>query len=418
MLVRIGAVSQRAAVVLAPLVLLTLSACSQGTDWVMFRGEDGRGTTPNALRPPLAIKWKLPLEPDGAQAQAFNPPVVVGDTVHFGSDDGNFYALDLNTGYMQWIFKSGAPVNSVPFADSGNLYFGSNDGHVYAVDRSTGEERWRFPTEYTVQSLILRYDDLVIFTSDRGDTHFLTLKGQEVHRINNPVWSYHTFQVYDGVMYWAPGPPNRGASFGAFDIYEKQYLWVESTTPGYNWYSFPALRDRVLYYSAGGAGNDELRYAYYAVDRMTGQPRWIVEETSFFGDRGELVYQPQQVFRDSLNLLDYMAPSLWRHIVIYTSGDAVVRAFNTEHGTSAWRHTFQYPTSSAPTVASDRVYFGVHGDEAAGVAPRLVALSANNGRLAWQIELEGAVLSAPVVSGKHLIFGTDRNLFYVLEQVF
>ena len=419
---RTGSVMRRVAALLppllAPLLLLTLAACSQGSDWVMFRGEDGRGTTPNALRPPLAVKWKLPLEPDGARARAFNPPVVVGDTVHFGSDDGNFYAFDLNTGYMQWIFKSRAPVNSVPFADSDNLYFGSNDGHVYAVDRTTGEERWRFPTEYTVQSLILRYDDLVMFTSDRGDTHFLTLEGQEVHRIPNPVWSYHTFQVYDGVMYWAPGPPNLGASFGAFDIYDKQYLWVESTTPGYNWYSFPALRDRVLYYSAGGAGNDELRYAYYAVDRLTGQPRWIVEETSFFGDRGELVYQPRQVFRDSLNLLDYMAPSLWRNIVIYTSGDAVVRAFNTESGTSAWRHTFQYPTSNAPTVAGDRVYFGVHGDEAAGVAPRLVALSANNGRLAWQMELEGAVLSAPVVSGKHLIFGTDRNLFYVLEQVF
>ena len=406
----------RRAFALAPLLLL--AACGQGTDWVMFRGEDGRGTTSNALSPPLAIKWKLPLEPDGARARAFNPPVVVGDIVHFGSDDGNFYAFDLNTGYMQWIFKSRAPVNSVPFADSDNLYFGSNDGHVYAVDRLTGEERWRFPTEYTVQSLILRYDDLVMFTSDRGDTHFLTLEGREVHRIPNPVWSYHTFQVYNGVMYWAPGPPNRGASFGAFDIYEKQYLWVESTTPGYNWYSFPALRDRVLFYSAGGAANDELRYAYYAVDRLTGQPLWIVEETSFFGERGELVYQPRRVFRDSLNLLDYMAPSLWRNVVIYTSGDAVVRAFDTRRGTSAWRHTFEYPTSSAPTVAGDRVYFGVHGDEAAGVAPRLVALSASSGRLAWQIELEGSVLSAPIVSGKHLIFGTDRNLFYVLEQVF
>ena len=177
-------------------------------DWVMFRGEEGRGITATRIQPPLAVKWQLQLQAGGEQARSFNPPVVVDDTIYFGSDDGNFYALDVHSGYMRWIFKSQAPVNSVPFADQDHLYFGSNDGHVYAVARDTGEERWRFPTKYTVQSLILRYDDLVMFTSDRGNTHFVTADaGEEVHYIPNPVWSYHTFQVYDGVMYWAPGPP-------------------------------------------------------------------------------------------------------------------------------------------------------------------------------------------------------------------
>jgi hypothetical protein len=34
------------------------------------------------------------------------------------------------------------------------------------------------------------------------------------------------------------------------------------------------------------------------------------------------------------------------------------------------------------------------------------------------MELEGNLLSAPVVSGKWVIFGTDRNFFYVLEELF
>ena len=257
---------------------------------------------------------------------SFNPPVVVDDTIYFGSDDGNFYALDVHSGYMRWIFKSLAPVNSVPFADQDHLYFGSNDGHVYAVARDTGEERWRFPTEYTVQSLILRYGDLVMFTSDRGNTHFVTADtGREVHYIPNPVWSYHTFQVYDGVMYWAPGPPGTGASFGAYDVYEQGYLWVKRTTPGLNWYSFPALRGDELFYSAAGPGRTmtgNLLFVYYAVDRLTGEELWRMEEESFFGDAGERLYQPYRVFVDSLRLLDYLAPALWRNTVIYTSGDA------------------------------------------------------------------------------------------------
>ena len=128
-------------------------------DWVMFRGEEGRGITQTRIQPPLAVKWQLQLQAGGEPARSFNPPVVVDDTIYFGSDDGNFYALDVHSGYMRWIFQAQAPVNSVPFADRDHLYFGSNDGHVYAVGRETGEERWRFPTEYTVQSLILRYGD-------------------------------------------------------------------------------------------------------------------------------------------------------------------------------------------------------------------------------------------------------------------
>ena len=391
-------------------------------DWVMFRGQEGRGVTRTRIQPPLAVKWQLQLQVAGERARSFNPPVVVDDTIYFGSDDGNFYALDVHSGYMRWIFKSRAPVNSVPFADHDNLYFGSNDGFVYAVSRHTGEEQWKFRTQYTVQSLILRYQDLVMFTSDRGNTHFVTLDGEQVHHIPNPVWSYHTFQVYDGVMYWAPGPPDRGASFGAYDVYEHAYLWIKSTTPGLNWYSFPALRGRELFYSAAGPGRGpagNLRFVYYAVDRITGDELWSYEEESFFGDAGELIYNPRRVFLDSLRLLDYLAPSLWRNTVIYTSGDAVVRAFDTRSGRPQWRHTFRYPTSSAPTVAGDRVYFGVRGDDLPGGAPpRLVALSAQNGKLLWQMELHGAVLSAPVVAGKFLIFGTDENYFYVLEEVF
>jgi outer membrane protein assembly factor BamB len=70
-------------------------------------------------------------------------------------------------------------------------------------------------------------------------------------------------------------------------------------------------------------------------------------------------------------------------------------------------------------VAGDRVYFGVRGDGVpGGQPPRLVALSAQNGKRLWEMDLEGAVLSAPVVAGKYLIFGTDQNYFYVMEEVF
>jgi outer membrane protein assembly factor BamB len=115
-----------------------------------------------------------------------------------------------------------------------------------------------------------------------------------------------------------------------------------------------------------------------------------------------------------------MAPSIWRNLVVYTSGDSVVRALRAGTGEPVWRRVFDHPTSSSPTVAGDRVYFGLHGDGEGGGfrKPRLVCLSVRDGTILWELELEGALMSAPVISGKWLVFGTDSNMFYVLEELY
>ena len=402
--------------------LLLGTGCDEQVDWLAYRGINGAGYTSNSLYPPLGLKWKLSLQDDKAkQAQAFNPPVVMGDAIYFGSNDGNFYSLDVERGYMNWIFKTRAKVNSVPYADEDRIYFGSNDGRVYAVDREKGTKLWEFQTYHTVQSLILRYEDTIIFTSDTGATYFLNPEGKEQHRIPNPVWSHHTFQVYDGVVYWAP----LGRRFGAYDIASKRFLWNVDVTARYPvWYSFPAIDDERVYFASNFYmyGPSELRF--YAVNRLDGSSVW---DQRYEMDIGSNVKQNRDtMFMRHVYLLDYMAPALWRNRVIFTAGETVVRAFEAESGEILWERHFAYPTSSAPTVAGDRVYFGVRGDgtrlegadKSSGRAPRLVCLSAKDGRILWDMDTEGAILNAPVVSGKRMIFGTETNKFYVLEEVF
>ena len=97
---------------------------------------------------------------------AFNPPVVIGDTVYFGSGDGNFYALDAESGYMRWVFRSGAEINSIPYADNRYVYFGSQDGKLYALSREDGQEMWNFPTNSQINSQVQRYGDHIIFVGD------------------------------------------------------------------------------------------------------------------------------------------------------------------------------------------------------------------------------------------------------------
>ena len=404
--------------VLSLLAALSLPCCSRQVDWLTYRGERGAGYTSDALYPPLGLRWKLRLQyqREEEEPQSFNPPIVRGDTIFFGSNDGNFYALDIGSGYMRWIFRTNNRVNSVPFAADDTVYFGSNDGKVYAVDIDEGTEQWSFQTGNTVQSLVYRYEDSIIFTSDTGATFFLDPQGQLEYQIPNPVWSHHTFQVYDGIVYWAP--MLRG--FGAFDMETRQFLWTVPVNINYPvWYSFPALDDESVYFASSFFTGDGAILRYYAMDRRDGTNLWEYQSQFETGSRMQLT--SENVFLRHVHLLDYMAPALYDDILIFTSGDTVVRAFKAETGDVLWS-AFDYPTSSAPTIAGDRVYFGVHGGEVAGTgdttSPRLVCLSVHTGRLLWEMELEGAVLSAPVVSGKQMLFGTDQNLFYVLEEIF
>ena len=275
------------------------------------------------------------LQFQGDEAESFNPPIVQGDTIFFGSSDGNFYALNSGNGYMRWIFQTKNQINSAAFADDETVYFGSNDGSVYAVDIESGDERWSFPTGNTVQSLVLRYQDHVIFTSDTGSTFFLSPEGELQHRLPNDIWSHHTFQVYDGIVYWAP----LGNGFGAYDIENRRFLWefdVRRDAPlrAAIWYSFPAIDEDRVYFASnfltGGPGGLQSQLSYYAVDRLTGNTIWR-KRTPFEWSR-RLPRNQDTAFFDHVPLLDYMAPSLYGDLVIFTSGDRTVRAFDRDSG--------------------------------------------------------------------------------------
>ncbi len=431
-----GLVAAAAARVVLPALvaaaaLFVFHSCGGKSDWLMFRGEQGRGYTKTSIQPPIAVKWKLRLQYQEGPALTFNPPVILDNTIYFGSDDGNFYALDIESGYMRWVFSTDGPINSVPAADDDNIYFGSNDGYFYCVDRQTGKLVWSFNTGKTVQSSTTRYEDHIIFTSDVGATYFFDPAGVEEFNIPNYVWLRHTFQLYEDVMYFAPGPQNRPRSLGAYDINTNSYLWLLNTfNDNAIWYSFPALKGELLFYGTASFPSDPMDLTYYALDRQTGEDVWRNYDKSDIGVQTRI--SPFELFNNNLEILDYLAPSLWKNLVIFTSGDTTVRAYNQKNGSTAWTHSFQFPTSSPPTVAKDRVYFGVHGDNLSGDMPvpseleapfpgytpaKIVCLSARTGTSLWKLDIEGSILSGPVVAGKWIVFGTDQNVFYVLEEV-
>ncbi|MDR0569019.1 MAG: PQQ-binding-like beta-propeller repeat protein [Spirochaetaceae bacterium] len=390
------------------------TGCLKTSDWVHFRGEGGRGASPVRISPPLGVRWKIQLQPEDQKIDFFNPPVVMGDTVYFGSADKNFYAWDLESGYMRWVFKSGGAINAIPVADQKQVYFASRDGKVYALSRQDGREMWNFLTRSQVNSQVERYGDYVVFVSDADAVYFLSPDGKEEFSLDNPGWYNFTFLMHDEVMYFATGP--KVSLIGPYDIHKKDFLWfLPYREIAAGWYSFPAVWKDMLFF--GTADYDHgMQLGYYGFDRRTGKLIWDQQREADWNRYAADDYEVAELFMRNVELLDFMAPAVWKDLVIFTGGDITARAFDAKTGAIRWEQSFAMPISSAPSIAGDRVYFGTVGDEI--YPPQLVCVSARNGKTLWQMETDGAVLSAPVIAGKRIVFGTDKSVFYVLEEVF
>jgi outer membrane protein assembly factor BamB len=259
-----------------------------------------------------------------------------------------------------------------------------------------------------------RYKDHVIFSGDADAIYFLSPSGEEDFRIENPGWSYFTFLMADDVMYFATGPQTQ--LIGPYDIKRREFLWF---IPYYeiasSWYSFPAIRGDLIYFAAA-EGYGGLYLSFYAYNRYNGELVWEQHRDGVWNGWDWDEDAVWEFFLRNVQLLDFMAPTIWKDLVIYSGGDAMARGFDAETGSLRWEKAFDTPLCSAPTLAGDRVYFGALGDD--HTPPRLVCISARDGRLLWQMETEGSLLSAPVIAGKRIIFGTDKSVFYVLEEVF
>jgi len=394
-------------------IIIILGSCSRNTDWVQFRGVGGRGVSSARITPPLGLRWKINLQSGDEKIKSLNPPVVIGDTIYFGSDDGNFYALDVQSGYMRWVFKSGAEINSVPYADNKHVYFGSKDGKLYALSLETGEEVWTFQTRSQINSLVQRYKDYIVFVGDADAIYFLSPDGIEQFNIPNPGWYNFTFLITDDVMYFATGPQVEW--IGPYDINRREFLWYfDYNEVDAYWYSFSAVRDDLLFMGTATVYWEGTYLGYHAYNRHTGELVW----RQYYN--GILSYtRPKEIydyFLKNVEILDFMAPAVWSDLVIFTGGDNTARAFNANTGELVWEEVFNIPVSSPPTIAGGRVYFGLLGDDI--IPSRLVCISARSGHLLWEMETDGAILSAPVISGKKVIFGTDNSIFYVLEEIF
>ncbi|MFC7232787.1 Ig-like domain-containing protein [Saliphagus sp. GCM10025308] len=209
-------------------------------------------------------------------------PAVENGTVYVTSDDGYTYALDADTGEVEWsrdVAGTGSRLHS-PVVKDGVVYvddaaYGSTDANLYALDATDGSTIWSTPANvdgYTGSSPALANDTLY-FTAD-GSVQAVDATGDSTG--GDRLWSTSVCTatryspVYtDGVVY----VPTTDSAIRAYDADTGDLLWRYDSDYGRSF--TPAVVDSTLY--ATGLENDDGTYPLLALEGgTTDEPKTLL----------------------------------------------------------------------------------------------------------------------------------------------
>ncbi|MBI2803745.1 MAG: PQQ-binding-like beta-propeller repeat protein [Planctomycetes bacterium] len=174
-------------------------------EWASYRRDNGRSvriddSVPEQIKKAWTWTPKAPTLPTA--------PIIVGDNVFLGGQDGVVRALYLHNGKPHWSAYTGGPIRYSPaFARVDDpilrdrLFVGSGDGYIYCFHAPSGQLRWRFraaPIERTIP----------------------------VYGTLTSTWPVPSVLVEDGVVYGAAGISNHdGTHVYALDADTGKIRW-------------------------------------------------------------------------------------------------------------------------------------------------------------------------------------------------
>ncbi len=321
----------------------------------MFRGNLQHTGVYNAAGLPKfnVTKWKF-----HTGGRVIGSPAVVNGVVYVGSTDGNFYAIDAESGTERWKFTTKAWEVSSPAVESGTVYFLSYDGDFYALDSATGKVRWKFKTEGE-----RRY----------AGTHLHHLQ-PATERMPDP-WDFYLSSpaVWNGATYFGSSDGN----VYALDALSGALKWKFKT--GDVVHSSPAIADGTLYI---GSWDRQL----YAIDAATGKEKWHFTT----GD------DP-----DAHNHIGIQSsPAVADGVVYFGSRDSYAYALDAANGQQLWKFSTDGSwVNNSMVVHNGRAYFGT------SIPGIMHAVDAKTGKVVFDLPTGTPVFASMAFAGDVLYLG-------------
>ena len=268
-------------------------AGSASQDWPMYRHDSGH-TGHSAVTGPATknVLWNFSTSGNPVNSS----PAVVDGKLYVGSENGNIYCLDAQTGRQIWLnFKIDSATGS-PAISNGFLYISDAKDLFYCLDAQTGKINWTFSMGAggTSPAIANGY----VYVSSGGENLYCldALTGQKV-------WSYPISSLEPATVPTVP----------------RYIIFAGSTSP--------AVADERVY--IGGTN-------LYCLS----------------ADSGDLIWSFPSVIAES--------PTVSEGKVFFSSWEGDAYCLDAATGGKIWNHSGIGPgwLGRAPAIVDDRVYFG------------------------------------------------------------
>lgn len=276
-------------------------------------------------------------------------PVLVGDFLYLGVDDGTFYCLSKKDGAVIWTYlvmfgSEGKRIFSSPVIYKDKVFFGAYDGNFYCLNRFTGKREWVFSdADWIGSSPCVDVDRGIVFV------------GLE----------FGLFKKRGGVV--------------AIEIKSGKALWKNYTMEGLT-HASPAYNKKTNVVVCGC--NDNYVYAF---DAKTGSILWK------YKTEGHIKYGA--IFYDKKSL------------VIIGSMDGGLYVLNINDGSLYHKFEARYGFYSTAVLYGDYLIIG-------SLDKNVYCFDILSKKVKWTVETFGRIFASPILDGNKVFVGSNDGRLY------
>jgi outer membrane protein assembly factor BamB len=349
---------------------ISIGQLSTDAPWAKFHHDNrNTGKTSNFGTQVGKLKWTVAT----AGPVTSSPAVDANGIVYVGSADNNFYAINGESGVIEWKYQTGGPIEwSSPAIDiNGVVYIGSYDGYLYAFDTkaiksndgTTWTYKWRFKTDgpgAIASSPAISPDGSIIFGCSDGNVYAV-----------NP----------DGTLKWKTKVGVVHTSSPAIDINTSQ-VYIGTTVPD----------------------------IFYTLDLQTGAVIWTygslcggVYASPAVAADSSIIFSNSTTYYSDDNCLDAFKFQIYN----FSSTGGLIDGLTVT--TPNWKLDLKNDIHTTPALLEDNTFFVGAGAALNCVLP--------DGNVYWSQVIDGQrIESSPAISGsKFIYFGTNGGTFYCLH---
>lgn len=347
-------------------ILLPAALCSQPAtnDWPLFRGTaDLAGKVNSDLPSSPKLLWTA-----STGTHTTSSPVVSDGTVFFGNEKGTLTSISPE-GKIKWKYEEGSLFEAAPLVFGNKIIIGSNQGNLIAVDKVTGKLVWKYATENQISG------SANIWTSGSKAGIVVGSYDYYLHcvapRTGKMLWKVETENYINGT----PAISREGIVFGGCDgmirvVDPLSGRQKDTINIGVYIASSPALSEGMAYFG-------DYDGTIYCVSTVKGTIVWKVPGNEESGSvlaipavgNGKVIIGSESKFLycydSATGKLDWKYRTNGRitgsavicgNKVLFTGMDGNITILNIADGKKIWSFNAGTPISTSPAVTNGRFY--------------------------------------------------------------